>query len=63
MDLSKAFKAGAAKHLPQALPCFDRFHVIKLANQALEAVRRNEVKSQPALKGKRWGTLLSLIHI
>jgi len=57
MDLSKAFQAGAAKHLPQALPCFDRFHVIKLANEALEAVRRNEVKSQPALKGKRWGTL------
>lgn len=57
MDLSRAFKAGAASLLPQALPCFDRFHVIKLANEAVEAVRRSEVKSQPALKGKRWGTL------
>ena len=57
MDLSKAFQAGAAKRLPQAAQCFDRFHVIKLANEAVEEVRRLEVKSQPALTGKRWGTL------
>ena len=55
--MSKAFQAGAAKRLPQAAQCFDRFHVIKLANEAVEEVRRLEVKSQPALKGKRWGTL------
>ena len=57
MDLSAAYQAGAARHLPQALLCFDRFHLIKLANEALEQVRRAEVKTEPDLKGTRWGTL------
>lgn len=57
MDLSKAYQRGAAQHLPAAAPCFDRFHLIKLANEALEQVRRAEVKSEPDLKGMRWGTL------
>ncbi|MCH9828665.1 MAG: ISL3 family transposase [Gammaproteobacteria bacterium] len=57
MDLSKAFQAGAATHLPQAARCFDRFHLIKLANEAVEEVRRAEVKTAPELKGLRWGTL------
>lgn len=57
MDLSKAYRAGAAQHLPQAERCFDRFHVIKLANEALDQVRRAERKTEPTLKGIRWGTL------
>jgi len=57
MDLSAAYQAGAARHLPQARLCFDRFHLIKLANEALEQVRRAEVKTHPELKGTRWGTL------
>lgn len=57
MDLSRAYQAGAAKHLPEAALCFDRFHLIKLANEAMEQVRRAEVKSEPSLKGTRWGTL------
>lgn len=57
MDLSKAFQAGASAHLPQAALCFDRFHVIKLANEALDQVRRTEAKSTPSLKGMRWSLL------
>jgi len=60
MDLSKAFKAGATKHLPQAAQCFDRFHLIKLAHEAVQDVRRAELKSQPDLKGMRWGLLKDL---
>lgn len=57
MDFSKSFQAGSRSQLPQADICFDAFHLVKLANEALEKVRRQEVKSEPALKGKRWGTL------
>lgn len=60
MDLSKAFKAGATKYLPQAAHCFDRFHLIKLAHEAVEDVRRAELKTQPDLKGMRWGRLKDL---
>lgn len=57
MDLSKSYQAGCRKHLQQADPCFDAFHLVKLANEALEEVRRAEVKEESDLKGIRWGTL------
>ena len=57
MDLSGAFQAGAAKHLPNAALCFDAFHLIKLANEALDKVRREEVNSEAELRGIRWATL------
>jgi transposase len=59
MDLSKAYQAGATKEFPQAQPCFDAFHVSKLVHEALETVRRAEVKQVADLKGTRWGTLKS----
>lgn len=40
MDMAKSYIAGVREHLPQALPCFDPFHLIKLANEAVDAVRR-----------------------
>jgi transposase len=40
MDMSKAFIAGAAQHLPTAAIAFDGFHVVQLANRAVDAVRR-----------------------
>lgn len=57
MDLSGAFQAGAARHLPQARPTFDPFHVVALASQAMDQVRRAEVKGEPDLKGCRWALL------
>jgi len=47
-------QAGARKHLPNAEICFDPFHLMKLADEALEAVRRTEVTSVPALKRTRY---------
>jgi transposase len=47
MDMSGAYIKGAAQFLPQAQINFDRFHVIALANQAMDQVRREEVKSSP----------------
>ncbi|MEN4014006.1 MAG: ISL3 family transposase [Bellilinea sp.] len=57
MDLSAAFQAGARQQCPQARISFDPFHVVALASQALDQVRRAEVKSEPDLKGCRWALL------
>lgn len=54
MDMAKSYIAGTRDHLPSALACFDPFHLVKLANEALEVVRRAEVKSEPALKRTRY---------
>jgi transposase len=57
MDMSVSFLAGAEKTLPWALITYDEFHVIQLANKALDAVRREEVKEEPLLKNSRYGFL------
>lgn len=54
MDMAKSYIAGVREHLPQALPCFDPFHLVKLANEAVDAVRRSEVAQAPALKRTRY---------
>ena len=53
MDMSKAFIAGAAKHLPTASVAFDGFHVVQLANKAVDAVRREEARDENWLKKTR----------
>jgi transposase len=42
MDLSPAFIAGAASAFPEATITFDRFHVVKLLNEAMDKVRKSE---------------------
>ena len=54
MDMSPAFIAGAAAHLPKAEITFDRFHVMKALNAAVDSVRRSEVKQNPLLKRTRY---------
>ena len=54
MDLSPAFQKGAKEHLPNAQVTFDRFHLMKLVNEAVDAVRKGEVLTQPSLKKTRW---------
>ena len=54
MDLSPAFQSGVSKQFPQAQQIFDRFHVVKLANEALDSIRRQEVKTNDDLKQTRY---------
>ena len=54
MDMSKAFIAGAGQHLPQAAIAFDGFHVVQMANRAVDAVRRQEARGERWLKKTRW---------
>lgn len=59
-DLSAAYTRAVRDHLPGAVHVFDHFHVIKLFNEKLSALRRelyHEVSSQEerqVLKGTRW---------
>ncbi len=54
MDLSPAFIAGAAESFPTAAITFDRFHVVKLLNEAMDKVRRVERIEHEALKGHKY---------
>jgi len=54
LDMSPAYIKGLAEALPTAQITFDPFHVAKLANEAVDEVRRQEQKDQPELKGTRY---------
>ena len=44
MDMSKAYQAGVAENCRNAQVVFDKFHVIKHANEAIDKVRRAEIR-------------------
>lgn len=54
LDLSPAFIAGVQECFPCAQLTFDRFHVVKLLNEAMDRVRRAERKEHAALKGHKY---------
>jgi transposase len=53
-DMSPAFISGIEEYLPNAENTFDRFHIIKTINDGVDAVRREEVKENEALKKTRY---------
>ena len=60
IDMSPAYQAALAEHLPKAKIIFDRFHVVKLLNDKLSELRRElyreatEGLHKQVLKGTRW---------
>lgn len=51
MDMSAAYAKGAAVALPHAQISYDRFHVIAMASQAMDQVRRAEMRDDaPAVR-------------
>lgn len=59
MDMSTAFISGALTHFPEAGIIFDKFHICKALNEALDKVRKMEHESTKMLKKQRY-TLLHL---
>lgn len=57
MDMSPAFIKGAKENFSNATITFDKFHVIKVVNEAVDKVRRNEQKSCTELKNTRYAWL------
>lgn len=60
MDMSAAYIKAVSDNLPKAKIVFDHFHVVKLMNDKLSALRRslyheiNDILGKEALKGTRW---------
>ena len=57
MDMSAAFRKGVETTMPKAEITYDRFHVMKLAGEAVDEVRRAEQMQTPVLKGTRYAWL------
>jgi len=53
-DMSPAFISGVENHFPEAQLTFDKFHVMKILNEALDEVRRQEQQIRPELKRTRY---------
>ncbi len=56
-DMSPAFIKGVTEKLPEAQITFDKFHVMKIINEGVDKVRKEEVKTNPLLKGARYSFL------
>ena len=56
MDLSPSFIAGAAEAFPAAEITFDRFHVVKLLNEAMNKVRMIDERKEHDLFSKGTST-------
>ena len=57
LDMSPAFIKGLRECFPNAHLTFDRFHVMKLVNEGVDATRRQEAKGHPELKHTRYDWL------
>lgn len=53
-DMSTAFKNGIERNFKNSILVFDKFHVMKLINEALDLVRKSEVKTNDLLKRTKY---------
>ena len=56
-DMSPAFIKGVTENFPDAEITFDKFHIVKIINEAVDQVRRQETSANPILKGSRYAVL------
>ena len=54
IDMSPSFIAGTMDEFPQANIVFDKFHIIKLLNEAMDNVRKSERKEHHILKNHKY---------
>jgi len=53
-DMSPAFIKGVEETLPNAQITFDKFHILKIINSAVDEVRKEEYKTNKILKGTKY---------
>ena len=53
-DMSPAFIKGVEENHPETAIVFDRFHVTKVINKAIDDIRKEETKHNPLLKGSKY---------
>jgi len=61
-DMSPAFIKGVSENLPNAEITFDKFHLIKVLNEAVDNVRREEQKTNPILIHSRYVFLKNQVN-
>ena len=54
IDMSPAFINGVEENLPQATITFDKYHILKVINTAVDAVRKEETREQALLRGQKY---------
>ena len=54
MDISPTYIAGAAAYFPGARVVFDAYHIMKMAGQALDKVRKDLARKGGDLRGGLW---------
>ena len=54
MDMSPAYQSGASQFFPRAQIVFDRFHLMQMAGQAVDRVRKELARQGADLKGSLW---------
>ena len=54
IDMSPAFMKGVEENLPNALITFDKYHIMKVINVAVDEVRKAEAKQQNLLRGQKY---------
>lgn len=64
IDMSAAYASAVKTNIPDASLVFDRFHIVKLANEKLSDLRREiqrtaEAQEKKVLKGTRWLLLMN----
>ena len=53
IDMSPAFIKGVEENMPNAAITFDKYHIMKIINTAVDDVRKAEVKEQGILRGHK----------
>lgn len=54
IDMSPAFIAGLNEQFPTAEITFDKFHIMKIINKAVDTVRKEEAKTNELLRGQKY---------
>lgn len=54
MDMSKSYKAGREEYFPRSQVIFDKFHIKKALNEAVNKVRKQEAREVVALKKTKY---------
>jgi transposase len=54
IDMSPAFINGVEENLPDATITFDKYHILKVINAAVDGVRKAETQEQDLLRGQKY---------
>jgi len=62
-DMSPSFISGIQEYFPNADITFDKFHIVKIINEGVDAVRREEVAENEVLKKTRYHWLKNAVNL